>query len=191
MSLVQNMSKGNKKNTVHISEIRCNPENEYVSEELCPKTDTQAQIEALALSIEEHGLLHNLVVYEDESGDGKKYTLLSGEKRYHAIELLIEQGKHNGYVDVQINEKPADISDEIDIISSANLQLPRNHKILYKEIKQKEAKYDELKKLGKVPKGLHKRDYVAKCIGISSRNWFISSTSSHIKVTDLGVNLTL
>lgn len=45
-------------------------------------------IEALAASIDETGLLHNLVVQEQGNGN---YTIISGERRYHALLLLRRQ----------------------------------------------------------------------------------------------------
>lgn len=47
-------------------------------------------IEELAASIEEMGLLHNLVVREPD-GEGY-YELISGERRFHACKLLFENG---------------------------------------------------------------------------------------------------
>jgi ParB family chromosome partitioning protein len=47
-------------------------------------------IEELAASIEEMGLLHNLVVREPDS-EGN-YELISGERRFHACKLLYENG---------------------------------------------------------------------------------------------------
>lgn len=52
--------------------------------------DTEA-IEGLAASIQTDGLLQNLVV-RPSSGKGKRYTIISGERRYRALKLLEKRG---------------------------------------------------------------------------------------------------
>lgn len=48
-------------------------------------------IEPLAASIETVGLLHNLVVKKNK--EKGKYSIISGERRYEALKLLVSQGK--------------------------------------------------------------------------------------------------
>lgn len=52
----------------------------------------QIDIEALSRSIEDIGLQHNLVVLKEPSG---KYRLISGERRFRAIKLLLERDPKN------------------------------------------------------------------------------------------------
>lgn len=76
------MSGGEKKLKVHVSEIRRNERNFYaiVSE------NEEKDVENLATILRENGQDDNGVVYEDTSiDDGKKYTLLAGERRWKAI----------------------------------------------------------------------------------------------------------
>jgi len=49
-------------------------------------------IEGLAASIRADGLLQNLVV-APANGKGKRYTIISGERRYRALKLLEERGE--------------------------------------------------------------------------------------------------
>ena len=51
----------------------------------------RASIEGLAASIMTDGLLHNLVV-KPVKGKGKRFQIVSGERRYRALKLLAERG---------------------------------------------------------------------------------------------------
>lgn len=84
MGLAQILQKGTP-DKVHILEIRENQDNHY---DLKPE-----EILALKLSIEKYGQLDNGIVYQEDMDDGKKYTLISGAKRFHAIKLLYEEKK--------------------------------------------------------------------------------------------------
>jgi ParB family chromosome partitioning protein len=53
-----------------------------------------SDIEILADDIERQGLKHNLVVSEDKNSQDN-YFIISGERRYSAIKLLIEQGRQS------------------------------------------------------------------------------------------------
>lgn len=171
MSLAKTLNGGKQKTKLHISQIRENPKNEYMNEEYYSQESVSSIIEAIANSIEKHGQLHNAVVYAETNDiDNKEYTLLSGAKRYRAIKMLEEQERGDGMIDVVIQEKPKDISQEIDIIGDGNIQgnpALKDHKLLYQEILLKEQQYDELKKNNEIPKGLFKRVYVATHLGIS------------------------
>ncbi len=65
---------------LRLSQIETNPMNE---------TFTQDGIDELKESIIENGLLHNLVVIYDNETD--KYRLISGERRFHAIESMTDE----------------------------------------------------------------------------------------------------
>ena len=56
------------------------------------KTFHQSSIEELAQCILTDGLLQNLVVHELK-GDGSGYAIISGERRYRALKLLVERGQ--------------------------------------------------------------------------------------------------
>ena len=55
------------------------------------KSFDEATIAGLAQSIKTDGLLQNLVVSKPK-GRKKKFTIISGERRFRAIKLLSEQG---------------------------------------------------------------------------------------------------
>lgn len=161
MSLAKTLNKGKQKTKIHIDNIRVNRKNDYEINE--------DEVRALALSIKKHGQLHNAVVYEEDGDDGKHYTLLSGEKRYRAITLLYTNNEHDGKMDVLVQEKPENQYEMRDVINDANLQRKPDHATLYKEIKAKDEYYQYLVNKGERP-GLHRRDYIANALGISSRN---------------------
>lgn len=161
MSLAKTLNKGKQKTRIHINDIRVNVKNDYEIDE--------DKVRALALSIATHGQLHNGVVYEESGEDGKHYTILSGEQRYRAITLLYEAGEHDGMMDVVVQDKPENQYELRDVINDANLQRKPDHKTLYKEIKAKDEYYQYLVDIGKRPE-VHRRDFIANSLGISSRN---------------------
>ncbi len=67
---------------VSLKNIRVNPANDY------RQLDENEDIEVLAADIERNGLLHNLVVSKRAGGE---YIILSGERRYRALNLLLEK----------------------------------------------------------------------------------------------------
>lgn len=50
------------------------------------------EIEELALNIQTAGLLQNIVVTYDPDGEGRDYRIISGERRWRAMLLLLEKG---------------------------------------------------------------------------------------------------
>lgn len=179
MSLTKILNGGKQKTRLNISQIRENPRNFYENENVYKKTvdkESGEDIELIALanSIESKGQLHNAVVYRDTSiDDGKEYTLLSGARRYRAITYLYNNNRSDGGIDVLIEDKPADIMEEMDILVDGNLQrkpdLQKKPELRYQEILQKEMLFDELKAKGEIPKGkgMHKRKFVSIQLGIS------------------------
>lgn len=72
-------------------------------------------IEELAASIEEMGLLHNLVVTAENGSDF--YEIISGERRYHACKLLFENGNEQyKYLPCKIEKSASDIVTELKLI---------------------------------------------------------------------------
>lgn len=68
---------------IPLSEIMPNPKNEY----------SQGDIEELARSIEAVGLKHPIVLHKlHEQKDGKKYLIISGERRFRAYSFLLSEG---------------------------------------------------------------------------------------------------
>lgn len=103
------------------------------------------EIEELAASIKENGLMHNLVVRKKDNGT---YEIISGERRYHALKSL-----NYGKVPCQVKEI-SDIDAEIMLIQ-ANVE---QRELLPSEkmegIKRLKAIYEQKKANGEqLPKG--------------------------------------
>jgi ParB family chromosome partitioning protein len=99
-------------------------------------------VEELAVSIEEMGLMHNLVVRpENDSGF---YEIISGERRYRACELLLENGNEQyKYLPCKIEKTDSDAITELKLIHANSMarvltdaekmyQAGRINEILYK-----------------------------------------------------------
>ena len=72
-------------------------------------------IEELAATIEEVGLLHNLAV-KPENADGF-YEIVSGERRYQACKLLLENGNEQyKYMPCKIEKSDSDLLTELKLI---------------------------------------------------------------------------
>lgn len=148
-----------KKVTVHVDEIRANPNNIY------PMCD----VEELANQLLQMGeQITPGEAYLEDQNDDKRFTLTSGERRYRAISLLYKQKLHDGMMDLIIIEKPKDIWDEYRRIRTANIHRADNPDVQEMEIKQLLDEYDYLMSIDKKPKGL-KRDWIAEQLGISGR----------------------
>ena len=157
---------------VHWSEVRYNPQNIGRN-----GPDEENLVEQMAECLRNEGQLHTIVVYRDETlGDGKKYTLLSGERRTKAAEYNEENfGIESENYDVQnkscdgmlmatIIPKPETSNMESLLLIEANNQtsaesLTEDNK---REIVKKLAQYfEEEKSAGRLKyKGL-KRDWIA------------------------------
>lgn len=152
-------TKGKKKITVHVNEIRTNKLNQY------PMDD----IEELALQfLEMKEQIQPGEAYQDDLHDGKRFTLTSGERRYRAIKLLYSRGEHDGMMDLIIVNKPQDIWEERRRIRAANVYRTHSQETRLMEIKECEEEYRHLIEIEQKPKGL-KRDWIAAQLGISGR----------------------
>ena len=80
-------------------------------------------IESLAASILTDGVLQNLVVMPYGRGKKRKHRIVSGERRYRALQLLLEQGHVTGDYPVPVDIRP-DLSgeDTIRIATVENVQ---------------------------------------------------------------------
>lgn len=171
------MNGGNRKTKIKVTDIRENPLNFYEKEDIYKKTidkETGQDIELVSLAegIKENGQMHNVVVYEDTTiNDGKKYTLISGARRYKATLLNYEQGDSSGELDALIIAKPSNPFEEQLLIIEGNKQRRRefqSKQVAYQEVLSMEQIYDEYKKSGMIPKGqVNKRKFVAASLGIS------------------------
>lgn len=135
---------------IHIDNIITNEKNFYGIRE----------IETLANDIKENGLHHNIVVRQKDD----KYELLSGERRYQAHKLLVEQGHKQYYFIPCKIENLDDIDSEIVLIQS-NAQSRELTEV--EKLKQVErlTELHSLKKKKEGTKGAV-REFVAKDIGL-------------------------
>ena len=105
---------------VFLSSIRTNPDNA-----LFRSLDEEEEIQTLAEDIKRNGLLHNLVVFP-QSEDGKTvYVLLSGERRYRALDYLQKHGdaSWNKVKDCRVITTPLSENEKKVLLYSANLQV--------------------------------------------------------------------
>lgn len=171
------MNGGNRKTKIKVTDVRENPLNFYEKEDIYKKTidkETGQDIELVSLAegIKENGQMHNVVVYEDTTiNDGKKYTLISGARRYKATLMNYEKGDCNGEIDALIIAKPNNPYEEQMLIIEGNKQRRRefqSKQTAYQEVLAMEQIFDEYKKSGMIPKGqVNKRKFVAASLGIS------------------------
>lgn len=86
-----------------------------------PRTVTDAAaLLGLAASIKADGLLQNLVV---RKGKGKKYEIISGERRYRALKLLEESGDIDGTFPVSVEVRSGlDADDALRLATVENIQ---------------------------------------------------------------------
>lgn len=78
----------------------------------------QVDIEALALSIEDIGLQHNLTVIKQEDG---KYRLISGERRFRAIREILQKNPDNIFkngIPCKVIDNITSVEEEIRLIRS-------------------------------------------------------------------------
>ena len=105
---------------IALYDIRVNADNEIFRQ-----ADTQEDIVQLAEDIQRNGLMHNLVVFPQEENGKTVYVLLSGERRYRAIEYLEKRGdatwntiKNCNVITTSLSENEKKV-----LLYSANLQV--------------------------------------------------------------------
>lgn len=105
---------------IMLSDIRLNPDNEIFRQ-----MDDDEDIRILAEDIKRNGLMHNLVVFPQQEDKKTVYVLLSGERRYRALNYLQEQGdatlntvKHCNVITTELSNNEKKV-----LLYSANLQV--------------------------------------------------------------------
>lgn len=92
---------------------------ELVPSKANPRTVMDAAaLEGLAASIKTDGLLQNLVVRKK----GKKYEIISGERRYRALKLLEKRGDIDGGYLVPVDVRGVDADDALRLATVENIQ---------------------------------------------------------------------
>ncbi|PKV50860.1 ParB family chromosome partitioning protein [Aquimarina sp. MAR_2010_214] len=114
---VSTMATQQKEQIIQLSEITNNESNPR-------KSFDQEKIEQLAQSINQIGLLQNLIVTKNDEG----YTVVAGGRRYRALNHLLELGKIDGNYQVRvliIENKSA--NDNLEIALVENIQREQMH----------------------------------------------------------------
>lgn len=121
---------------ISLQDIRVNPDNKIFTED-----DTEEEIEKLAQDIKRNGLLHNLVVFPQVEDKKTVYMLLSGERRYKALNYLQKKGDAvwNTAKSCRVITTPLSENEKKVLLYSANLQVRggfANEKIRRKAISE-------------------------------------------------------
>lgn len=105
---------------ISLFNIRTNPDNDIFRE-----IDDDEDIRILADDIKRNGLLHNLVMFPSTEEGREVYVLLSGERRYRALKLLVEEGDTSWQIVRNCNIITTELSDNEKkvLLYSANLQV--------------------------------------------------------------------
>lgn len=105
---------------ISLQDIRVNPDNKIFTVD-----DTEEEIEKLAQDIKRNGLLHNLVVFPQVEDKKTVYVLLSGERRYKALNSLQKKGdaKWNIARACRVITTPLSENEKKVLLYSANLQV--------------------------------------------------------------------
>ena len=125
-SLIANLATQNRAELAYelreiaLQDIELNPDNAIFRQ-----LDTDEDVETLANDIGRNGLMHNLVVFPQEENGKTVYVLLSGERRYRAMEYLEKRGdatwntiKNCNVITTSLSENEKKV-----LLYSANLQV--------------------------------------------------------------------
>lgn len=99
--------------------IRTNPDNQIFR-----AMDDDEDIRILAEDIKRNGLMHNLVVFPEQEEGSAVYVLLSGERRFRALNYLQEKGDATwNIVNCNVVTTPLTENEKKVLLYSANLQV--------------------------------------------------------------------
>ena len=149
---------------ISLFNIRTNPDNEIFRE-----IDDDEDIRILADDIKRNGLLHNLVLFPSTEEGREVYVLLSGERRYRAFKLLVEEGDTSWQIVRNCNVITTELSDNEKkvLLYSANLQVRGG---LNDEAVRRKAVSDFIECLQKEPYNMNRVDALKAIKSVSSVN---------------------
>lgn len=149
---------------ISLFNIRTNPDNEIFRE-----IDDDEDIRILADDIKRNGLLHNLVMFLSTEEGREVYVLLSGERRYRALKLLVEEGDTSWQIVRNCNVITTELSDNEKkvLLYSANLQVRGG---LNDEAVRRKAVSDFIECLQKEPYNMNRVDALKAIKSVSSVN---------------------
>lgn len=149
---------------ISLFNIRTNPDNEIFRE-----IDDDEDIRILADDIKRNGLLHNLVMFPSTEERREVYVLLSGERRYRALKLLVEKGDTSWQIVRNCNIITTELSDNEKkvLLYSANLQVRGG---LNDEAVRRKAVSEFIECLQKEPYNMNRVDALKAIKSVSSVN---------------------
>lgn len=149
---------------ISLFNIRTNPDNEIFRE-----IDDDEDIRILADDIKRNGLLHNLVMFPSTEEGREVYVLLSGERRYRALKLLVEEGDTSWQIVRNCNVITTELSDNEKkaLLYSANLQVRGG---LNDEAVRRKAVSEFIECLQKEPYNMNRVDALKAIKSVSSVN---------------------
>lgn len=149
---------------ISLFNIRTNPDNEIFRE-----IDDDEDIRILADDIKRNGLLHNLVMFPSTEEGREVYVLLSGERRYRALKLLVEEGDTSWQIVRNCNIITTELSDNEKkvLLYSANLQVRGG---LNDEAVRRKAVSEFIECLQKEPYNMNREDALKAIKSVSSVN---------------------
>lgn len=149
---------------ISLFNIRTNPDNEIFRE-----IDDDEDIRILADDIKRNGLLHNLVMFPSTEEGREVYVLLSGERRYRALKLLVEEGDTSWQIVRNCNIITTELSDNEKkvLLYSANLQVRGG---LNDEAVRRKAVSEFIECLQKEPYNMNRADALKAIKSVSSVN---------------------
>lgn len=149
---------------ISLFNIRTNPDNEIFRE-----IDDDEDIRILADDIKRNGLLHNLVMFPSTEEGREVYVLLSGERRYRALKLLVEEGDTSWQIVRNCSIITTELSDNEKkvLLYSANLQVRGG---LNDEAVRRKAVSEFIECLQKEPYNMNRVDALKAIKSVSSVN---------------------
>ena len=149
---------------ISLFNIRTNPDNEIFRE-----IDDDEDIRILADDIKRNGLLHNLVMFPSTEEGREVYVLLSGERRYRALKLLVAEGDTSWQIVRNCNIITTELSDNEKkvLLYSANLQVRGG---LNDEAVRRKAVSEFIECLQKEPYNMNRVDALKAIKSVSSVN---------------------
>lgn len=149
---------------ISLFNIRTNPDNEIFR-----GIDDDEDIRILADDIKRNGLLHNLVMFPSTEEGREVYVLLSGERRYRALKLLVEEGDTSWQIVRNCNIITTELSDNEKkvLLYSANLQVRGG---LNDEAVRRKAVSEFIECLQKEPYNMNRVDALKAIKSVSSVN---------------------
>lgn len=149
---------------ISLFNIRTNPDNEIFR-----VIDDDEDIRILADDIKRNGLLHNLVMFPSTEEGREVYVLLSGERRYRALKLLVEEGDTSWQIVRNCNIITTELSDNEKkvLLYSANLQVRGG---LNDEAVRRKAVSEFIECLQKEPYNMNRVDALKAIKSVSSVN---------------------